>query len=357
MTAIVVISDVHLGVHRQAGTTPLTQAAVKKYVQDMFEAMITNCHADKLVINGDLFDEFSVDPGEVISAYSVLSKFIENGGSVVLCMGNHDWSAKGTRTSSFHLLAHFMESRFPQSVQAVTHESGLIQIDQQLNAWAIPHMPNQALFDLEIERAASLAIGVGYLFLHCNVMSPFAEHSDHSLNLSETQVEALVNAGWTIVVGHEHQARYVHGKRVIVTGNQIPTSVADCLNNPANKKQRMRITDEGWVMEDALDLDPLFIDVSWTDIGTADLDGYQFIRVSGDCSADQAAVMVNAIAKLRQAHPAFVITNAVKVEGVAQMEGLAQMSLDQVSSFDVLGALLGELDEKEQKTVKELLSA
>lgn len=351
---MIVLNDIHIGTQRQAGTTPLSQIQLKEYIQASFSKMVDDA-AEHIIINGDLFDGFSVDPGEVIGVYETLAKHCANGASLTLGMGNHDSSAKGDKTSSFHLLAFMLKSAFPGNVSVVDHKDGLTKVDQSKNAWMIPHMLNQSLFDLEIEKAAAMKVENGYLLLHCNVMSPFAEHSDHSLNLSEEQVDALVEAGWTMVVGHEHQCRYVHGKRVIVTGNQIPTSISDCLNNPANKKQRIRITDEGWIMEDVLDLNPIFTEVRWTDLDSPSLDGKLFIRVTGDCSSDQSSEMVNAVAKLRQKSKAFVVSSAVKIEGVAQMEGLADLSMESINKFDVLHALLEELTEQEQEVIKELL--
>lgn len=360
---MIVLNDIHLATQRQAGTTPASQLALKDYIRDEFNNLVNGedgyaeaSAGGTLLLNGDLFDGFSVDPSEVIAAAEVLDSFITVGGNIVLGMGNHDASAKGDRTSSFHLLAYIMESRHPSRVQVVDHTCGFTQVVAHLNAWMIPHMLNQDLFDIEVAKATEMKVETGYLFLHCNIMSPFAEHSDHSLNLVESQVEALVEAGWTIVVGHEHQARYVHGKRVIITGNQIQTSVADCLNNPGMKKQRMRITSEGWLMEDVLNLAHIYAEVDWREIGLrSDLDDLKFIRVAGNCTAEEAADMVSRVAKLRQASQAFVISNAVKVDGVAQMEGLAEMSMENVSKFDVLGALLEELSEREQNVVKELL--
>lgn len=354
---MIVLNDIHLGTKRQAGTTPLSQSSLGAFIRSTFrDLVLADNKDDHLVINGDLFDGFMVEPSEVIEAANVIMEYLERDNMVTLGAGNHDWSPKAGKVSSFHLLAYILRSRFPGRVNVIDASCGLTLVDKMFEAWMIPHMPNQDLFDLEIEKAAAAKVSKGYLFLHCNVMSPFAEHSDHSLNLSEEQVEALVEAGWTIVVAHEHQARYVHGKRVIVTGNQIPSSVADCRNNPANKKQRMRITREGWVMEDVLDLDLIYAEIDWAEIDQTDLDGKLFIRVGGNCTAEQSADMVNAIAKLRQHHDAYVISNAVKVDGIAQMEGLADLTMENINKFDVLAALLEELDEREQKVVKELLA-
>lgn len=360
---MIIINDIHLGTQRQAGTTPASQLALKKNIREELNKLVNGergldaAEAGKtLTINGDLFDGFSVDPGEVIEAYEILSCYIINGGKVVLGMGNHDASAKGDKTSSFHLLAHMLESRFPREVQVVDHTCGLTKIGDGI--WMIPHMLNQALFDIEIEKAggySSIDGGHFYLLLHCNILSPFAEHSDHSLNLNQDQIDALIGAGWQLVVGHEHPGKSYAGGKVILPGNQIPTSVSDCLGNKDMAKFYAEITDEGVQLHKWLDLTPVFTDVNWRQLDDPALLSFQFIRVSGDCTSDEAADMVGAVSKLRQSTEAFVVTNAVKVEGIAQMEGLAEMSMEGLSKFDVLGALLDEMDEREQKAIRSLM--
>lgn len=361
----IVINDLHLGVQRQAGTTPFSQLALKRFVMDEFRDLVSKADGH-LIINGDLFDGFFVDPSVVIEVDRILTEYLQTGYGPILSeylqtgydpiltlvMGNHDASAKGDKTSSFHLLAYMLVAKHGEAVQVIDHTHGLSQVE--MNTWAIPHMLNQALFDLEVEKAIAARPGFGFLLVHCNIMSPFAEHSDHSLNLNEAQLDALVDAGWTLIVGHEHQARFTHGKRVIVTGNQIPTSVADCLNNPHNTKVFCRLTDREWELIDWTCLDDLFAKVKWRDLDEVS-DIACFVRVEGDCTSEESAEMVSAIAKFRQKSNAFVVTNAVKVEGVAQMEALAEMNLESMSKFDVLGALLEELDEREATTVKELL--
>lgn len=370
---MIIISDIHLGTQRQAGTTPASQLALKQYIREEFTSLVVGekgleaAKAGKtLTVNGDLFDGFYVDPREVIVAYEVLSSYIINGGLVDLGMGNHDASAKGDKTSSFHLLAHMLESRFPQQVKVIDHTCGLTQIEGSV--WMIPHMLNQELFNIEIEKAIKVGEGkegylsipdlkpIGnYLLLHCNILSPFAEHSDHSLNLDQGQIDALIGAGWQLVVGHEHPGKSYAGGKVVLPGNQIPTSISDCLGNKDMAKSYAEITDAGLKLHKWLDLTPVFTDVDWRQIDEKDLSSFQFIRVSGDCTSNEAADMVGAVSKLRQGSSAFVVANAVKVEGIAQMEGLAEMSMEGLSKFDVLGALLEELDEREQKAVRSLM--
>ena len=65
--------------------------------------------------------------------------------------------------------------------------------------------------------------------------------------------------------------------------------------------------------------------------------------------------MINTIAKFRQASNAFVITNAVKIEGMAEIESMAGFSLVTVKSFDVMSALLAQLEPDEVAVIKEIM--
>jgi len=354
-----ILNDIHIGTQRQAGTTPASQAALKEFINAQFRSLVHRPGHGMVIINGDLFDRFTVDTADILAAYDTLAEYIKAGGRLALCAGNHDSSAKAGKVSSFDFLAHLLASRFPQQVQVITHACGLTGVLGMKNTWAIPHMLNQALFDLEIGKAAGMAAEGQFLLLHCNVESPFAEHADHSLNLDGGQIERLLDAGWTLIVGHEHQSRSLYGGRVLVTGNQIPSSVADCLNNPGNKKQHVVLVEAGngleWTLRSTVNLDDCFVQIDWRDIEQCDLATPAFIRVEGRASAAEAADMVAAVARLRSRSDAFVISNAVQVEGMAQMESLAEMSLESVSRFDVLQALLEDMDEREQKTILSLL--
>ena len=349
---MIIISDTHIATQRQAGTTPASQIALKSAIQDDFRRLVDRANGQHLVINGDLFDGFSVDPGEVIKVYETLADHLHNGGRLTVIAGNHDHAAKADKTSSFQLLAHII-SRYSVEVDVIDHTTGLAKVCGGSDTWAISHCLNQSLFDMEIEKA--IATPGKFLLLHCNIMSGHCEHADHSLNLSETQLDALVEAGWSLIVGHEHQFKRLKAGKCLVPGNQIVTSISDCLNNKDNAKFYVKLEDGVAELVKWCEMSEIYTEVNWQDIPATDLESFQFIRVTGDCTADQAALMVNAIAKLRQSSSAYVISNAVKVEGVAQMEGLAEMSLSEMSKFDVLGALLEEMTEREQKTIKELL--
>lgn len=350
---MLIVNDVHLGAVRKGGTTPATQVSIRKTLQDSLRGFIQTADDKHLVINGDLFDQFSVEPTEVVLAYETFADWLnaDDQRRLALGRGNHDWHPSGGRLSSFNLLAHFLVSRFgADRVQVITEGYTSITGD----VWMIPHMSNQDLFDMEIAKAVTEASGK-YLLLHCNYCSTFAEHSDHSLNISASQVTALVEAGWHLILGHEHQARSL--PHATIVGNQWPSSISDCLGHGSAQKDgnkcALRIVDGELVKLPTWSASNDYIEMDWRELDTEATQ--RFIRVTGAASAAEAEAAMSAIAKFRQKSPALVIGNAVRVEGVSVIEGFGEDMGEAIKSFDVLAALLEELSEKEAEVVRELM--
>lgn len=346
---MLIINDLHLNTRRKAGTTPTSQDALRGFIFDSFSTLLDTAQGEHLVILGDLFDSFDVEARDIVATFNLLNLWMGGAGNrLTLVMGNHDASAKGSRLSSFHLLAHML-CAMNGNVKVVSHENGLTHIEN--DAYAIGHQLNQELFNIEIEKAIKLR-GGGTLLLHANLENGFAQHADHSLNVDSETTDRLIAAGWNLVFAHEHQHRIVRDGRVVVIGNQIPTSVADCLD--CDRKYALRLSFHSpYELVPILKVDDVFARVNWRDLD--DAPERHFIRVEGDATANEAVDAVNAIAKFRQNSEAFVITNSIKVEGAAEFDTLAEMSFNQITTFSVLDALLEELEPREREAVKELL--
>lgn len=347
---MIIINDTHLGVQRTGGTTPQSACALREYglnaVSDILNARVN----EHFVVNGDLFDKFEIDTLSVITAYEMFADWLNAGtGTLTLCVGNHDWAPRGNKLSSFHLLCRFLKLHF--GVRVLVVDKGFSLVDKRV--WAIPHMPNQDLFALEVEKACETKHDGDYLLLHCNVKNTFAEHSDHSLNLTDDLLAKLMVAGWTLIVGHEHQGYTLRGGRVVVVGNQFPTSVADCIGETS--KHALRIMDSGIEYIETWSAADSYAEVHWRDL--AEYAGEEeFIRVVGDATAAESADVISNISKFRQRSNAYVITNAVKVEGVAALDEMSDDAVENIKAFDVLGTIFEHLDGREVETVKELLA-
>lgn len=349
---MMIISDLHIGVQRAGGTTPQSQQALRDYLRNSLESLLAT-ENEWVIVNGDLFDKFTVDTSEVVETCEIFYRWLLNkpGALLTLIAGNHDWSPRGNDVSSFHLLVTMLQmSEAGSRVYAIDYRQGYSPV-QANNVYCIPHMPNQNLFDAEVEKAVSKKSG-DYLLLHCNYKNTFADHSDHSLNLSDDQVGALMEAGWSLIIGHEHIGYSLRGGRVLVVGNQFPSSVSDCLSNQT--KHAVRLTDKGLELVQTWSRDGFYLEVDWRQIEEGA--GADFIRVTGEATSAEAAEVIKAISTLRQTSDAFVITNAVKVAGHDMSGEKAAESIESLRAFDVVGAIMAELNEQEQEVVKGLMA-
>ena len=303
------INDLHVGVRRVGGTTINSQGALKNYLRNSLKSLLNNTEEDEVVVNGDLFDNFTIDTMEVFrTAIIFMEWFAESPNrTLYLIAGNHDWNPRADQISSFHFLIYILGiSEYRQQIRV--YDRGLARLTD--NVFCIPHMPNQELFDAEIEKVLHID-KPGILLLHCNYRNGFAENNDHSLNLGENQVGDLMRAGWKLVLGHEHIPCEYRSGNVIVVGNQFPTSVVDCVGN--DKKYCLLIKDDLLTLKTTWDVSGKYDEIDWRNIDTAEL-SLQFISVTGEATCEEAAEVIKAIAKLRQEHDAFVIANLVKIK-------------------------------------------
>lgn len=334
MKPFAVINDLHIGVLRAAGTTPQTAFALRRYALGQFQLLLDATDGD-LLINGDLFDTEHIPYSDLLETYQMIARWaIDNPDSVIILPpGNHDLSKTTTTMSSQQFLTHLLQALLGERVIVPTE--GMPITVAGAAGWVIPHMTNQELFDLELAKVPA----VKYLFLHANYDNKFAVQSDHSLNLSREQAEKLPVE--RIVLGHEHQRRMELVGKVMIPGNQFPASVADCLGN--KDKYMTLITDTSFELKQVWVGEGSFLRCDWRDLGNVDPDA-QFVRVEGDASTSEAAQVVTAISKLRKAHNAFVITNAVKIEG---READASMeTMEKAANFNVVQALMTLLEKK-----------
>lgn len=349
MSTLAVINDVHLGAKRQAGTTLTSRLALANYLFDGFNHLLDENRHNDILILGDLFDGFVIDTTELIRCFNSLSDWIhETGRTLYLVSGNHDYSAKGDKVSSFQLLCHFLCHTHTRNVVVITHDHGFTTIRPGIHV--ISHCLNQDLFELELQKAME-SDESGWLLLHCNVKNKFTEESDHSLNLSETWCDRLLSK-YRLMVAHEHQQK--NDSDILVIGNQFPSSVADCMGN-STKRYMGICPDLGITSIETWRTDHNFLEVDWRELADVG-EGFSFIRVVGEATVEESVNVVNAIARFRSNSKAFVVSNAVKIDGLPNMEELSYLNAQDIKSFNVLQALLECLTPEEGDVVKEVLN-
>lgn len=337
-----VTTDWHIGAKRTAGATPTSNEALGAYMLENLRKALDPSLPH--LIMGDLLDQFTIDAATLFNVYQVLQSFLATGQELAVVRGNHDYHPRASQVSSFDLLMGILEHQFPMT----------LTVARKVTSWRqfilVPHLPNNDLFRIEVDKLNNIKDRA--IVFHANYDNSFAADSQHSLNLTPDMVEPLIKRGNILALGHEHQYRdFEHGK-VLILGNAVPSSVSDCLG--CDGKFAAYFDGLGYELETMTHINEVFTRIDWRNTDT-DLN-YKFIRVEGSATAEQAAEAVEAVAKLRQKSQAFVITNAIKVDGLAGFDQLAEMSLEQVTSFNVLEALLAELTEEEGNVVKELLA-
>ena len=337
-----VTTDWHIGAKRTAGATPTSNDALGTY---MLESLRNALDPDlPHLIMGDLLDQFTIDAATLFNVYQVLRSFLATGQELAVVRGNHDYHPRASQVSSFDLLMGILEHQFPLT----------LTVAREVTSWhqfvLVPHLPNNDLLRIEVDKLSDVEDSV--IVFHANYDNNFAADSQHALNLTPDMVGPLIKRGNVLALGHEHQYRTLEQRRVLILGNGVPSSVADCLG--CDGKFAAYYDGLDYELEPIVYINEVFTRIDWRNL---DADpGYQFIRVEGTATAEEAAEVVDAVAKFRAKSEAYVVTNAVKVEGVAAFDELAEMSLEQITAFNVLDALLAELSEEEGKVVRALLA-
>lgn len=335
MKDLAVINDNHAGTQRCAGTTVQSAKALRLYAVDEIKGLLAAIDTD-LVVNGDLFDSYQVPLSDAHAVLEAFSQWLSRGHRLTLLPGNHDLSNDSSKMSTFEFISRILAVN-----PNVTYLQGSGWVND--STYAISHVPNQDLFDLELSRVPECK----YLLLHCNWDNGFAKESDHSLNLAKEVAEKLPVE--RIVLGHEHSAGEHLGGKVVIAGNQFPMSISDCLDK--QDKVFVTLTDDGikrtrsWERMN-------YVEVDWREASTANA---KFIRVVGNADETEAAEAVEAVSRLRRVSEAFIVGSAVRFSSgdeIDMTEALA--SVEDVRAFDVMAALKDILKPEQIKVLESL---
>jgi len=304
-----IINDIHAGAERSGGTTLASRWALRQYILTEFEKLMPeDCD---LMILGDLFDSHEVSLVDFLGVYQILTRWLDKGHTLYNVIGNHDRSKTSNIMSSFDLLDELLP---PFKVVTITEPT------MTPYGYVVPHLANQSLFDAAIAKVPECET----LYLHCNYANPFAATSDQSLNLSKLQAQNC--KAKKIIIAHEHC--YRQDGKVLLPGNQIPTSVSDWLGCDAKYYWQDGIVT---VRQKSTD----YIELPWDALVPTD---HKFVRVVGNATADQASQVVTKIAKFRALSQAFVVSNAVNIESMAGL-GDFNATLESAQAFDTWAAL------------------
>jgi metallophosphoesterase superfamily enzyme len=356
---MIILNDLHISVNRVSGTTPQSREDLRNYVFAEFDKLLdTTDNNSDLVILGDLFDSFDCDARDWLEAYRLLTAWCAYNSfhTLYLVAGNHDTSAKANRVSSFETMAAVLKGQF-NNVFVVGIDDACTIVGSP-NVYIVAHHRNQELFDLTLTKVLSSCQRGDYVLLHANYDNKFAEQADHSLNVSAEQALEFTKKGVTLIHAHEHQSRVeiphgtpADGGSVVCLGNQIPTSVADALGN--SSKYYWTLDGNGLQKFECWKVggDNGYQAIDWRSL-PQDTNA-KFIRIVGDATNAEAAQVIDAIHRFRQKSNAFVITNAVKIEGIADIESLPE-AFEASRKFDVMEFVYKQLNEAEAGVIRKI---
>lgn len=326
-----ILNDVHIGAARSGGTTPASASALRAWVLEQFRTEVAATTSD-LCILGDLFDSHTIPSADIAETFNILNLWCINNpnSKLILVRGNHDINPDSSKLSSFDMLSSILSTVHLNvlPIQAPT----LYQ-----NCYIIPHLQNQTQLDEALQDVPS----VQYLLVHTNYDNNFAKESDHSLNISKEQASAAPVQH--IIFAHEHQSRTDLQGKVVIPGNQVPTSISDCLGG---KRQWVELTGAEPILHD-VENPHTYVELDWASAEPVDV---HFVRLVGTAEAGQAADVANTVAKYRRNSQAFVVGNAVKVAS----DKVDSVSVESVQGFNVMETLKELLTKDELKIIESL---
>lgn len=355
MNKLMIINDIHLLAKRSSGTTPASSKALTEWVFARFEDLLNLADRHDLLINGDLFDSahpapFGLRQPEndlVLNAQTHIVKILANWcrrnpeHTLYLAAGNHDLPRNDGLPSAFGTLCDTLQMLCRNTVRI----NGAVLRQPEKGFCVVPHFANQTLFDEALNDA--LDSGCPYVFVHANYDNYFAVQSDHSLNISADVARQFKQNGQTLVFAHEHHGRDLGHVKII--GNQIPTSIADCLDgNPTKRYAVLDYAQKSLTFHDFLDIDAVYAQVAWQD---ETLPEKPFIRVTGHAQYGQAAAVVKQIAAWRSQSSAFVIGNAVQT-GAGDIQLAAADVQDQ--AFDIWEEIMRHIPDNLKQFAQEV---
>ena len=325
----VIINDLHAGLKRKTGVTKASLLSYHEYQMGTLNYVVTEFKDDTLIILGDLFDHGDVSYRIVLDVYQILSRHV---GRVVLVAGNHDLNKNLEKLSAFEFLCKLMPDA------AMVKEA----YDLEPGCRIIPHLPNQEIFDEAVSKASS--DGIGTLLCHCNYDNGFTVESDHSLNLAPEQAELFEH----VIMGHEHNKRDLDG--IDILGSPLPCNISECVvpkgyhtwEGPGSEPEFKEV----WNPEAAISVD-------WRELESTPPD-MDFIRVTGEAKAEEAALVIEAVARFRAVAGCFMVTNSVKV-GTLDLGNLEDRSESDLNGFNPMALLKKALTPEHLAKLEEFL--
>lgn len=329
----VIINDNHIGINRKSGATPESMEMFQKAQLNVLHQAVKDAETTEsdIIILGDLFDKPTVSYDALWRVCNILQSF---DGRILLVTGNHDEGGNKVQLTALGLLNRILDNTV--LINTPWHLTG--------DCWIIPHCVNQVAFDSAVDEV--VARGATSLLAHCNYDNPFTEGKDHSLNLTPEQASKFGH----VILGHEHQKRDLLG--IDILGAPLPCSISEC----SKAKGHHRWEGPGHEVEftEAWNTETGYAEIDWHDLHglTATTD---FVRVIGTGEPEEAALIIQEVAKFREKSPAFFISNSVKI-GDIDLSLVEEASSADLHTFNPRAELMACLPEQYQEKMRRFLS-
>lgn len=319
---ITFFSDPHIGLNRQAGTTPATRDIIRKNIL----SSIPEKNNSFLVCAGDLLDKYTNSEPVIKDAWEVYSK-------LSLCLaGNHDITNTASSVGTLQLLGNL------SSEALVINDFGEADIDVRTldgtKIVSVPHCSTQDLFFDSLIKAEEETGDI--LLLHCNYDAP--EHrglSDTELNLRKKDADELLKVFKYILIGHEHNAAEHFGGRVKIIGSVFPTSFGDM------KNKRILTYENGSFNSVETWNSSKYVELTWPFTLPEELDqDVEFIRITGVRSQADGKDFLAELNKLRKSSNVLAIKDDTAIEN-------AQAAFEGGTSVDLVSSIRKSLANKE----------
>lgn len=225
------IGDVHLGRKYINGVPLHMRGAMEKLQREKFLSLLATKDASVLVLVGDLFDSFIVDPADVdFAASSLLAAARDNPTRrIVVLGGNHDESKDLTRKSSFDNFKLIVREANLSNIDLI--ETPTIGPDRVgYVSWSATHSAKELAEQLvkiappeEIYGGHGTVIeGDPYVYAvfgHWDVVLP--SNANHYNMVPTEQLKAITNK---VITGHVHKPDEIErdGVTIQITGSIIP---------------------------------------------------------------------------------------------------------------------------------------
>lgn len=333
-----IVNDLHLGLRRQTGVTKRSLASFNEWQFEQAKEILLSHPERDLILLGDVFAEFAVEYIVLQRIATILMLRLKLGHrKVLVCEGNHDLSKDQTKASAIRMLGWLLSALAPAGAVVYVGD-GAVEIEP--GVFAVPHLINQEAFEAALTGLPKKST----VLLHANFDNPFAAEKLHSLNLSPAQAGDFD----MVLSGHEHVRS--HRGNVFMLGSPWPCNIGEAE------------VDHGYHLWDGPGHEPEFVPtwssaehclaIDWKDLGSEISNTIQFIRVTGEAEAAEAALVIEAIDKFRASSDAFFITNSVKV-GTISMEAVEEAEAN-IEQFDPLKSLFALLPAEMVTRIKSL---